>query len=692
MIMIYNPSERLEVKQHLWETIAQHPDVTIQGHAVNLRHGSLDEITAGLYAYLLGTNLYADKKNDIDAAWRLQNPADLASTDYRIRDSSRRQLSEYENHLNSLRSDLDNIVKEFANEKVKGVLDIEASYALLSSAHEIGNAAAVDQWINGRVNDILSRPFLRDFLENTYAETLQEDYLKKTFDALTTPAAPGAPAIMPRPNLAGQALRDYLFEHEAERKGIADALNYVNIAGMKTAALEKIKGEVNRQSTELKNTKKEYDRISDELKAYHPAAHTDINGSILGFFNSYGDDLLSHGIGDSQKKNLDYQKIYNAWVSHKVNSRHAAVQDYIQRALIVSDLLMGGNLEHKKNALKTVKTLQAEIESIKPDAAGDLNDFLLRTYKNAIMSSALDLSESERDFEWAMFDEKEKPVDHHDPGTYAQAGLGYYYRKFVQPFIAGAQAVAGGVSISRLEKNIVEKHKRRSSWLYGGFFNRKKKNRISVKEVLTLGLGYATEKNRGNNVRNEIRNKWEAVLHLNANSAMAEIISVYGEAADLGEELNDKASSWTYRYSTGYDEIDDEVNELAGSAFGFTDKARGFVNKLLRLGRQEELLGRVRTDGYDVDKETAIEPNEHPHLKAAAIIGTGALAAYVAVEKIWDELNDETKPISSSLTEVVKEIGVIAGFRAAEKALGKPPAPVVVSAPVPAGTAHGHVA
>lgn len=580
-------------------------------------------------------------------------------------ESKKTSLKTIENEVTALNSDLETIVNGYVDDKLKSILDLEEKYVSIFTAKEIAGVTNADEesrWIDLKVADILDKPYIKGPLENIYAETLANDNLQKAYINLIKPSIETHPNTTIRllATKTRAEIREYLLNrNDGERKEINDILNSVNVQDTKKDALEKIKNKANEQIGDIKKLRDDYKKAKDELKEYAtPTAN--LNRSWLNVIKMHGKNLVNgKDIKEVLKKSTDYKNIANAYLNHEV-SKFYLNTDYINVELGVLDTQFAlVSMDEKKKALKKINELKDDIGVIKDGVLETLNEELKDAYKNVIMGSSLDAKNNNTgEFEWFMFGKDDKIVENHNPETYAQGGIGMFQEMFLaEPDLE--------TEFYELQKKVVDKHKRASSWLYGGFFNRKKNNRIGVDEVLKLGLGYAVYLNDSEDIVDDLNYLWRDIRYLHrfvASNSIKEILDVYREASKLGEKINDTAREWTEREHNGYNLVDNQVNSLSGWSFKIVDSLWDFVGSQIEAFKKPD-----STIVYKVD-ETAIKPKYHPHLQMLlGGIGAGAILTMTADEVIKHLGSDETLsdkikhtlgPLVGPLGEITKEAGV----------------------------------
>ncbi|MBU4245754.1 MAG: hypothetical protein ABIF85_02400 [Nanoarchaeota archaeon] len=382
-----------------------------------------------------------------------------------------------------------------------------------------------------------------------------------------------------------------------------------------------------------------YNDKRKELGNY-TSAPTDLNRAWLSVVKTFGKKFVNGAaLTDAEKKNKDYKKISGAYLSSKIDEAYGTA-DFIE-----NELIRINGLASRKDALKQLTTLQEDIDSVKDGVLETLNEELKDAYKNVIMGSKLDAkSNNTGEFDWLMFSKDNKIVEDHNVGTYAQGGIGM----FQEMLLADPDLET---EFFDLEKKVVGKHKRASSWLYGGFFNRKKNNRIGVDEALKLGLGYAVYLNHSEDIADDLNYTWRDIRDLHAfgaSNSIEEIMHVYHGASKLGEKINDTTAEWTTRESGGYKALDNYINGRSGFSFKFVDTLWDFVGTKISAFTKKE-------HKYDVDI-SAIESKSHPHIQLAlGLLGAGAIVTATADETARALGSD--KSLSEKAIEALKPIG-----------------------------------
>lgn len=642
--MVYSLSERKQIKDGLWNAISDPQNSS-------LRDGSFDDVKIKLYTHATQTTNYLTKKQDINNDWMPQG-ARPSFTDYDAVNAYNTQLKLHKDALNALDTELNAIVEEFATGTVKPIIDLADTYYKMATASTL--TVSEEQFLETTANNVVSNPFLEEIFKNNAAGDLQENSLANIYSALTT-AVGQTPLVIPGTAVVGntvQDIRNYLFLNPTERKQIKTALDSIKVDNIHSKVREKIDNSVKLKTEELNGINNTYTTALNTLSSYR-APQTGINQSLKSVFKKYGQDLLTDTHAGSETDE-DYQALLKAYVVSDIENRRRSAAENAQYTLLneingIVTIFTNPNakLQDKKTASNNAKKLSDEITSSKARATKAMKQDLKKWYRYVAMDSTMDnpfLHKGE--FKWSMFGQNDSLVENHDPKTYAQAGLLYFYETFIN-------SPQGQVTdVNALQKQIVEKHKKASSlWERGIFsiFGDKKNYNIGVGEALKLGLGYAVTKSHRDNIRTLIESQYTAVTSLAPNASLDTIRQTYNTASMLGNEINDDAAFWTEHTDLGYEELDNEVNKQSGFSYRVVDTLWDFARKHLSIGGVEP------SKQHDVDV-TAIAPKSHPHAQLLFGSAGAAITAYLAAKTLWNGA------LSGDIKEVIKELGLIAGF------------------------------
>lgn len=432
--------------------------------------------------------------------------------------------------------------------------------------------------------------------------------------------------------------------------------------------------------TKHKAVDDEFKNSYRELTAHLNAPTADLDGSLKNLFGLLGEEILTNDA--SLDDEADFTTMVNAYIKDYLDSHHRLVGGLARRPHIdpsyieetIGDILhnygvavASGDLDGKKAALDNVKSFKKELDGARKASVRSAKKDIKRWYKQVMLDSDLDNPLNHTgEYTWSMFDANGKIVENHDKNTYAGAGLGFFRNLMNNVYIRN---ITNGTydSIEALKEKVVTKHKAASSWLFR-LGHKVPNKKIGVDEVLLWGLYNAIEESSKDNIQDLIRTRWDAVMHLNNRSTLAEIRHTYDLAADLGDELNDDAMSWTLRTNEGYAEMDNKVNEFAG--YKAVDKFWDFVNKGLKGAG-------IKGGNYEKVDETAIKPLYHPN--AQKIVGTlGALGlGYFTLDALLTIISskksffDKFNGLFGAVAEGTKEAGISAiMFKLMETAKG----------------------
>lgn len=634
-------NEKITLRNELYQALTT--------NQANLQNGNAPkDIERNLRAYLQNIPIYSNEITRLNNAYQIpiQNPPNLQNPQaYRAYTD---RLNSHETAIRELNRDVKEVIDDVLT-IVTEVFNTTELYDRFSSAHGIQN---MNQWWDGAVNDIISNPRHKTI----HTQALTNDELSKIYRDLTGQTQ-GIPAVITPPVdqqgalLHGADLRNYLFSNMNNSTTIRNALEpYKDTSALWNNASTELSTKVTDTTNGLNQIKTEYEGLYKELSKYVNPQATDLNESIQNIFGLLGQEILTEETALDNEP--EFRTIANAYMGDYFAKRYGGNADYLNASLNGINNSFNNQqttLAQKRAHLEDVKKLKAEADKANTSSLKIAKREIKRWYRY-VMLDAVQFDNPENhtgEYTWSMFNASGQIVENHDTNTNGGAGLGLFNNLLDDLYI---ENITNGTyeNIKALKKGIVTKHKKSSP--------------IGVDEILLWGFYNAIDKSHRANIRDEIRNRWNAVMRLDDTSTLRQIRYTYDLAADLGDELNDDVKVWTNRKKEGYVDLDNEVNKASGMLYAAVDAAEDRLKwflKQLKVKEPKESQTTSTIEPYDVDI-TAIKPKTHVIAKGILGILVLPYLAYKigkgALEVITNEEDRE-----KGLTELGENISIALG-------------------------------